>query len=460
MKKAIDTQYVEDSILGTLIVWPDRYREVSQTIYPFMFQGSRALADYVWASIGEGDALEFGGIITDVQAKKICTAGHIMAITESPALDDLTHHAHKLREAYLIREDAKRYSEANWAIMAGEDYEKVRAKFDNDLTALNDMVEIKADRREEDIKDAYDHFIKGLEFDGLNGVPTGFYEIDQATGGWQEDDYIVLGGRPGMGKTTLVLDFAYAAASANFPTMVVSLEMSTKKLLYKLQARTTGIAPRRMQRSEVDSTEVKKVWPALEQISEMPLYIFDSKSIGNTVRAIRDKAVQLKREHGIRLIVIDYIGLIDSPGKGQEEIVGNASNDLQRMVKQLNIPVIVLSQLNRAVETRGGTKRPQMADLRSSGRIEQDADLIFFSYRPEYYDINEDTEGGSLIGKVELILAKARMGELKSFWFDYNEQKDSYLDQAQPSEAFPAQAPASGLVPASSRPGSDEDVPF
>ena len=190
MKKAIDTQYVEDSILGTLIVWPDRYREVSQIIYPFMFQGSRALADYVWASIGEGDALEFGGIITDVQAKKICTAGHIMAITESPALDDLTHHAHKLREAYLIREDAKRYSEANWAIMAGEDYEKVRAKFDNDLTALNDMVEIKADRREEDIKDAYDHFIKGLEFDGLNGVPTGFYEIDQATGGWQEDAMI------------------------------------------------------------------------------------------------------------------------------------------------------------------------------------------------------------------------------------------------------------------------------
>jgi len=458
----IDTTHIENSILGTLIMWPDRYHNINEVAYPFMFQESRALADYVWAAIGEGANMDIGGIITDVQALKICTSSHILAITEAPAMDDLMHHAQKLREAYLIREDARRYAEAHRAILAGEDYDKVRAKFEAEADALNSMVEIKADRRGADILEAYDHLVKGLENDGMNGVPTGNCELDAHTGGWQPGNSIIIGARPGMGKTTVALDWVYAAASAGIPTAFFSLEMTSKEVYYKLTAKKIGIPSSRLQRSDISPEELPKVWPGMEHISELPVYIFDDRAVANTLPSIRDKARQVQREHGLGLIVIDYIQLMTGPETNREERISNISQGIKRMAKQMNVPAITLSQLSRSVEIRGGTKRPIMSDLRESGSLEQDGDLVGFLYRPEYYDIGENEEGNSLAGKVELILSKHRMGSPTSLWLDYVQAHDSYLDCVQSADPFPATdpAPASNLVPASSRPGGDEEIPF
>jgi len=454
----IDTTHIENSILGTLILWPDRYHDINEIAYPFMFQNSHHLADYVWAAISEGEDLELGGIITDVQARKICTSSHILAITEAPAMDDLMHHAEKLREAYLIREDARRYSEAHRAILAGEEYEKVRATFAADLQALSDMVEVKPDRRGADILEAYDHLIKGLENEGMNGVPTGNHEIDTHTGGWQPGNSIIIGARPGMGKTTVALDWVYAAASAGIPTAFFSLEMTSKEVYYKLTAKKIGIPSSRLQRSDISPDELHRVWPGMEAISELPVYVFDDRTVNNTLPSIRDKARQVQREHGLGLIVIDYIQLMTGPETNREERISNISQGIKRMAKQMNVAVITLSQLSRSVEIRGGAKRPFMSDLRESGSLEQDGDLVGLLYRPEYYEIMEDEEGNSLAGKVELIISKHRMGSPTSLWLDYVDTHDSYLDSVQKPFSPGSDRPASVAIPASSRPG--DEVPF
>ena len=458
----IETEYIEGNILGTLIMWPERYHDISQVAYPFMFsEKNRALADYVFSSISEGLPVEIGSVVHDVQAQKIATAGKILAICESPAMDEITTHCLKLREAYLIREDQKRYNNALKSLMGGEDYQAVRGRFSNELEALQSMIEIKADRRNTDILEAYDHLVKGLENDGLNGVPTGFKVINDNTGGWQAGNYIIIGARPAMGKTTFALDLCYAAALAGFSVMFVSLEMTSKEVYYKLASKRCGIPPHKLVRALVSEEELPKVWSALEFVSELPLYVFDDSTIDNTLHGIRDKARQVQREHGLSLLVIDYVQLMSGEEKKREERVSEISKGLKRTAKQLSIPVIALSQLSRATEIRGGSKRPMLSDLRESGGLEQDADIILFPYRPEYYEIMEDEEGQSMKGKLEIIQAKARIGSLRSFWFDYNPEKDSYLDIAQkpfsPGDNIPAPAPG---IPASSRPGADDDIPF
>jgi len=422
-----------------------------------MFQDSRKLAGHLWEAIGEGQDIDIGALITDVQARKICDAHHILSITEAPALDDLIMQCYKLREAYLIREDSRMYSEAHRAIITGEEYEKVRAKFDAEREAIDGMIEVKADRRGADILEAYDHLCKGLENEGLNGVPTGFNSLDQHTGGWQPGNFVIIGARPGMGKTTVALDWVYASASAGIPVMFISLEMTSKEVIYKLAAKKAGIPSSKMQRSDISPEELPRIWPAMEHISELPIYTYDDRTISNTLASIRDKARQVHRQHGLGLIVLDYIQLMTGEEKQREERISAISQGLKRLAKQMNIPVVALSQLSRDVEKRGGTKRPMMADLRESGSLEQDGDIVGFLYRPEYYDIEEDEEGTSLKGKVELIISKHRMGSPDSLWFDYASKHDSYLDQVQPTEQFPV---SSGLVPASSRPGPDDEVPF
>ncbi len=458
----IDTTHIERNILGGLILWPERYHDISQVAYPFMFsEKMRPLADYLFSRISEGEAVEIGAVITDAQAQNLATGRDILEMTESPALDDLPLHCSKLRQAYLIRQDSNRYNNALKALMSGEAHEKVRARFDAELESLQSMIEVKADRRNADILEAYDHLVKGLGNDGLNGVPTGFRQLNEHTGGWQGGNYILIGARPGMGKTTIALDFAYAAALAGSPGAVFSLEMTSRELYYKLAAKRAGVSPHKIVRSEVDEEELVKIWAGLEYVSELPLYVYDDTSIDNTLQAIRDKARQVQREHGLEWLVVDYLQLMRAEGQSKNEKIESISQGFKRMAKQMNIPVIVLSQLSRAVETRGGTKEPMLSDLRDSGSLEQDADMIIFPYRPEYYNIEEDEEGNSLLGCLEVIVAKHRMGGLTRFRFHYNAARDSYLDIFQEPFSPAHRGPtAPTAIPASSRPGADEEIPF
>lgn len=460
----VDTTRIEDSILGTLIMWPEAYHDISDTIRPFMFaQSIRPLADYLFHAISEGLPVELGIVISDAQAQGLATSEYILRITEAPAMDDLKSHATRLRDAYLTRQDAERYMEAHKAILSGAKFDEVRAKFQADIDALDSMVEIKHDRRFEAIHEAYNHLIKGLEHEGITGVTTGFTELDENTGGWQPGNLDIFGARPGMGKTTMALDWVYAAAEAGHQVMFVSLEMSQTEVLYKLAAKQCAIPPYRIQRAEVTAADTGRIWKALEWISEMPLFIFDDTNISRDLHGIRDAARRVQMKEGLGLIVIDYLQLMDDiPGqarKNREERIGDISRGLKRMAGQLGVPIIALSQLSRAVEIRGGSKRPQLSDLRDSGSLEQDANLVGFIWRPEYYGILENEAGESLKGKVMVDIAKTRMGQLGEFWFDYDHNRDSYTSQEKEKPA-PDRDPVDYSIPSTSLPGKDEYVPF
>lgn len=460
----IDTTIIEDSIIGTLLMWPERYHDISETIRPFMFSPAlRPMADYLFAAIADGEPVELGVVISDAQAQGLATADYLLRVTESPAMDDLKAQAIRLRNAYITRQDSERYAEAHRAIISGARFDEVRSKFEAEAEALDSMVEIKHDRRFDAIREAYAHLVKGLEKEGMSGTPCGYPEIDEHTGGWQPGNFVVMGARPGMGKTTIALDWVYSAASAGHTTMFVSLEMTQTEVLFKLVSKVCAIPPRRLMRSEVSESEPAVVWAGLEKISCLPIFIFDDTNISRDLHGIRDAARRIQRKDGLGLIVIDYLQLMDDvPGqtrKGREERIGDISRGLKRLAKQLQVPIIALSQLSRAVEIRGGTKEPMLSDLRDSGSLEQDGDIVGFFWRPEYYDIKTDDNGNNLEGKVQVSFRKHRMGSPRDFWVDYDWKRDSYLFGAAVEKQQEAGQPTYA-IPAGSRPGSDDDIPF
>lgn len=259
----------------------------------------------------------------------------------------------------------------------------------------------------------------GKNEDGLSGVPTGFHNLDRLTGGWQRSDLIIMAGRPGMGKTAFVLSMARnVAVQFSRPVAVFSLEMSSLQLVNRLIASETEISAEKLRKGTLQEHEFHQLHARITKLTEAPIFIDDTPAL--SIFELRAKARRLKAQHGIELIIIDYLQLMSAGGEGgkggsnREQEISTISRSLKGLAKELNIPIIALSQLNRSVETRGGDKRPQLSDLRESGAIEQDADLVTFIYRPEYYNITQYENGESALGVGEIIVAKHRNGALDS----------------------------------------------
>lgn len=251
--------------------------------------------------------------------------------------------------------------------------------------------------------------------EGIRGVPSGFSELDRVTSGWQKSDLIVLASRPGMGKTAFALTMARnIAVDFKRPVAVFSLEMSSIQLVTRLISSETQLTAEKLRRGNLENYEWEQLNAKIGSLVDAPLFIDDTPAL--SIFELRAKCRRLKAQHGIQLIIVDYLQLMSSPSEGRgnrEQEISNISRSMKSLAKELEVPVIALSQLSRAVETRGGTRRPILSDLRESGAIEQDADLVLFLYRPEYYKITEDEQGQSTIGKAELIIAKHRNGALK-----------------------------------------------
>jgi len=249
--------------------------------------------------------------------------------------------------------------------------------------------------------------------EGLTGVPTGFTDLDKLTSGWQPSDLIIVAARPGMGKTSFTLALARnAAAMFQKPVAFFSLEMSSVQLAQRIISMEGELSGPKMRNGKLEPYEVEQLNNAINKVSEYPIFIDDTPGIN--IFELRAKCRRLKSQHDIQMVMIDYLQLMSGGGDGgnREQEISAISRGLKGLAKDLNIPVIALSQLNRSVETRGTSKRPQLSDLRESGAIEQDADIVSFIYRPEYYDILEDENGESLEGIGEIILAKHRNGAL------------------------------------------------
>lgn len=255
--------------------------------------------------------------------------------------------------------------------------------------------------------------------EGLSGVSSGFEKLDKVTSGWQPSDLIIIAARPGMGKTALTLSMARNMAVAKqIPVAFFSLEMSSVQLITRLISSETGLSSEKLRTGKLASHEWQQLNVKVSDLEKAPLFIDDTPSL--SIFDLRAKARRLSSQHGIKLIIVDYLQLmttgINNKTGNREQEISTISRNLKALAKELDLPVIALSQLSRAVETRGGTKRPVLSDLRESGAIEQDADIVSFIYRPEYYGIDEwdDESRSPSDGQAEFIIAKHRNGSLEN----------------------------------------------
>jgi replicative DNA helicase len=256
--------------------------------------------------------------------------------------------------------------------------------------------------------------------EGLSGVETGFTNLDKLTSGWQPSDLIIIAARPAMGKTAFVLSMARnIAIDFGHPVALFSLEMASVQLITRLISSETGLSSEKLRTGKLEPHEWTMLSTKVKNLEKAPLFIDDTPSL--SIFDLRAKCRRLVSQHGIKIIIVDYLQLMTAGGNSKgggnrEQEISTISRNLKALAKELNVPVIALSQLSRAVETRGSSKRPLLSDLRESGAIEQDADIVSFLYRPEYYKIDEwdDDEASPTAGQAEIMIAKHRNGGIEN----------------------------------------------
>ena len=265
--------------------------------------------------------------------------------------------------------------------------------------------------------------------DGLSGVPSGFTALDRITSGWQKTDLIIVAARPSMGKTAFVLSMARNMAVDHKKAVAVfSLEMSSIQLVNRLIASETELGSEKIKTGRLENYEWEHLNRKISSLEKAPIFIDDTPAL--SIFEFRAKCRRLKMQHKINIVIVDYLQLMtagtDNRGSREQE-VSTISRSLKAIAKELDIPIIALSQLNRSVESSEG-KRPQFSDLRESGAIEQDADIVTFIHRPEYYGIDEDDSGNSLRGVAEIIIAKHRNGATGDVHLSFKKELAKFSD--------------------------------
>ncbi|MDR0824676.1 MAG: replicative DNA helicase [Prevotella sp.] len=415
---------LEEAILGALMLEKDAYSVVSDILKPESFydpihqiiykaiidlavrQAPVDLLTVVEQLKKEGELEAVGGPVYIAQlTEKVASAAHI------------EFHARIIAQKYLARELISFSSlVTNKAFDETSDVDDLMQEAESKLFDISQR-NVKKDVTQINpiIKEAL-HLLEiaASRPEGLSGLETGFTALDKITSGWQNSDLVIIAARPAMGKTAFVLSMAKnMAVSYKSPVALFSLEMSNVQLVNRLIVNTCEIPGEKIKNGQLLPYEWEQLDFKIKELYDAPLYIDDTPSL--SVFELRTKARRLVREHGVKIIIIDYLQLMNASGMNygsREQEVSMISRSLKGLAKELNIPIIALSQLNRGVEGRTGAegKRPQLSDLRESGAIEQDADMVCFIHRPEYYKIFEDDKGNSLIGLAEIIIAKHRNG--------------------------------------------------
>lgn len=311
--------------------------------------------------------------------------------------------------------------------------------------------------------------------DGMSGTPSGFYQLDKITSGWQKSDLIIIAARPAMGKTAFVLSMAKnMAVDKRIPTAIFSLEMSSVQLVNRLIVNVCSITSDKLKKGDLEQHEWKQLDAKVPRLQGTPLYIDDTPSL--SILEFQTKARRLKEEHDIQIIIIDYLQLMNASGmrfQSREQEVSTISRSLKGLAKELDIPIIALSQLNRNVENRGGEKggiegkKPQLSDLRESGAIEQDADMVCFIHRPDYYKIYEDpVTKKDLRGVAQVIIAKHRNGATGDVNLRFKSEYARFMneeDLIQPGEILESRINDPMQVPPSNDytlPPPDDSLPY
>ncbi len=416
---------VEKAVLGALMIDKDAYLEVCDLLRPESFYEPRNQMVYeaiMKLSIEESpvdvltvtDKLGKMGKLEDVGGP-----GYIAELSSRVASSaNIEYHANVVAEKYLSRqmihyvgEVGKKTFDETYPIKdvvndaQAKLFELSQKNMKKDYSVLAPILE----RAVKSVQDAHSNT------GGVTGIPTGFYKLDDITCGWQKSDLVIIAGRPAMGKTAFALSLAKnIAADQKIPMAFFSLEMSSEQLANRLMANAFEIDGKKLMSGQLDREDWNRLDKGMNNLVDAPLYIDDTE--GLSVMELRTKARRLVNEHHVQLIMVDYLQLMTASGmryNSRQEEVSLISRSLKGLAKELDIPVLALSQLNRGVEGRDGAegKRPMLSDLRESGAIEQDADMVVFLHRPEYYGIMMSDDGTKdYRGMAEVIIAKHRKG--------------------------------------------------
>lgn len=414
--QAID---IEEIVLGAILLERDALNEVIDILIPDSFY--KESHQKIYSSILDlfklNNPIDLLTVTEKLKSKgELEFVGgpyYITLLTSRIASSaNIEYHARIIQEKYIAREIIKISSNA--IIDAYDDITDIfelQGKIELDLSSITEKT---ISKRCEKINKSIKSTIKDIIYLKENptkftGIPTGFIEIDKKTGGWQNSDLIIIAGRPGMGKTTFALSSVINACNDGISCGFFSLEMSSDQLNKKILSEKFEIELSRINQGKITDFEVNNLLNYNDKILEN-LYIDDTPSL--SIIQLRAKARRLKRKYDIKFIVIDYLqlmnGSFNNKNNNREQEISNISRSLKSLAKELNIPVIALSQLSRDVEKRGGSKRPILSDLRESGSIEQDSDIVIFIYRPEYYKIEYFEDNISTQGIAEVLIAKGR----------------------------------------------------
>ncbi len=437
--QAID---LEEAVLGALMIEKDALTAVADILRPESFykESHKRIYKAIITLFADSEPIDMLTVTSKLRStaelESIGGASYIMELTSKVnSAANIEFHARIISQASIKRELIKISSEIQKE--AFEDTTDVFRLLDKTEQALFQISESNIKKNYADMGVLMRQALAELDEkknnkDGLTGVPSGFSALDRLTSGWQKTELMILAARPGMGKTAFVVSsLRNAAVDFNMPVAIFSLEMSSVQLVNRLISAEAEIDSEKIRKGSLAPHEWEQLHHRIHRLTNAPIFIDDTPAL--SILELRAKCRRLKAQHDIQMIVIDYLQLMtgDTGGKGagnREQEIAQISRSLKNLAKELDVPVIALSQLSRAVETRGGEKRPQLSDLRESGSIEQDADMVIFLYRPEYYGITEDEAGNSVAGIGEVILAKNRAGSLDTIQLKFIGKYTKFTD--------------------------------
>ncbi|MEJ5056260.1 replicative DNA helicase [Sphingobacterium sp. MYb382] len=417
---------LEEAVLGALMLEKNALSEIIDILKPESFykESHKKIYEAIFNLFQQTSPIDLLTVTSELRKMgALEMAGGAYYITQLTdrvvSAANIEYHARIISQKYIQRELIQVSSE-----IINSSYDETADIFDlldHAEKSLFDIAQNNLRRDSRKMDDIMREAINNLELlrdrtDGLTGVPSGLTALDRMTSGWQPSDLVIIAARPAMGKTAFVLSVARnAAVDHDKPVAVFSLEMSSVQLVNRLIAGETEIEQEKLKKGNLADHEWQQLHSRIGRLTEAPLIIDDTPALN--VFEFRAKCRRLKAQHDIQMVIVDYLQLMHGKAEGKgggnrEQEIGSISRALKSVAKELNIPVLALSQLSRAVESRpGNSKRPMLSDLRESGSIEQDADMVLFLYRPEYYGMTEDEEGRPTAGVGEVIIAKHRNGE-------------------------------------------------
>ena len=431
---------LEEAVLGALMLEKDSVVAVQEVLTPEAFY--KETHQIIYKAISDL-SMELKPIDLYTVTEKLKQQKKLAAVGGASFLAELTQkvgsaahvefHAKIIAQKYVQRE----------LIRAATEIQKRSYDESIDVTDLIDSAESEIFKVAEghikrDVQKSKDILAKTMKVieeatkrqGGFSGVPSGFTHLDRLTLGWQPSDLIIIAARPSMGKTAFVLSLARnVAVDYEKGVAFFSLEMSATQLMMRLVVAESGLDSRDVRNGQLTAEQWSHLEASIKPLGAAPLFIDDTPAL--SIFEFRSKARRLKKQYDIQLIIIDYLQLMTGTAEtrgNREQEVASISRSLKAIAKELNIPIIALSQLNRSVESRTGSKRPQLSDLRESGAIEQDADIVAFIHRPEYYGMTVDEQGLPTAGLAEIIVAKHRNGAVDTVKLRFRKEQARFLD--------------------------------